>query len=149
MRRKPRVFFDTNVIFSGLYREGGPPAELLDSYAANKLTLVVCGQVLEELVRTIEEKIPQALPALYLLLSSTPPEIVADPGAEEVTRWAQIIHQEDAPILAAAIAAEVDYLVTGNTKHFIADPEVARKSGLTIVTPAQLVDVLEWQGMSG
>jgi putative PIN family toxin of toxin-antitoxin system len=142
MTRKPRVFFDTNVIFSGLYREGGPPAELLDRYAGNKLAMVVSGQVLEELVRTVEERIPHALPALYLLLSSTPPEIVEDPGVEEVIRWVQVIHQEDAPILAAAIAAEVDYLVTGNTRHFIADPGVATESGLVIVTPAQLVELL-------
>jgi len=44
-----------------------------------------------------------------------------------------------------AVAAEVDYLVTGNTRHFTADPEVARKSGLVFVTPAQLVDLLsDW-----
>jgi len=146
MRRKPRIFFDTNVIFSGLYRQGGPPAELLDRYAENRLTMVICQQVLEELVRSIEEKVPRALPSLYLFLSSTPPEILAHPGAKEVTRWAQVIHQQDAPILAAAIAAEVDYLVTGNTRHFIADSEVARKSRLRIVTPAQLVELLRDRG---
>ena len=53
--------------------------------------------------------------------------------------------EEDAPILAAAIAAEVDYLATGNTRHFIADPEVGRKSGLVIVAPSQLVELLsDW-----
>jgi len=43
----------------------------------------------------------------------------------------------DAPILAAAIAAGVDALVTGNTQHFTA--EVAVVSGIRIVTPAQFV----------
>jgi len=55
------------------------------------------------------------------------------------------VAEEDAPILAAAIAAEVDYLATGNTRHFIADPEVGRKSGLVIVAPSQLVELLsDW-----
>ena len=55
------------------------------------------------------------------------------------------VPEEDAPVLPATIAAEVDYLVTGNTRHFIADPEAGRKSGLVIVTPAQLVELLsDW-----
>lgn len=68
MRRRPRFLFDTNVIFSGLYSPHGPPGRLLDRYADGELAMVVSRQVLGELVRTVENKLPQALPALYLLL---------------------------------------------------------------------------------
>lgn len=52
-----------------------------------------------------------------------------------------MIHPKDAPLLAAAMLAEVDYLVTLNTHHFLDDPEVAYKSGLRIGTPG---DFLAW-----
>ncbi len=142
MGRSPRVFFDTNVIFSGLHVQGGPPARLLQAYVEGHLVMIVSSQVLEELVRTIQIKLPHALPRLYLLLASNPPEILANPDEHDVARWTQVIHPADAPILAAAVAAQVDYLVTGNTRHFVDDPAVAGQSGLRIVTPAQLVNLL-------
>jgi len=140
--RKPRVFFDTNVILPGLYAQGGPPARLLHAYAEGRLIMVLSSQVLEELVRTIQIKLPHALAGLYLLLASNAPEIFADPDEDDVARWSQAIHPTDAPILAAAVAAHVDYLVTGNTRHFVDNPAVAGQSGLSIVTPAQLANLL-------
>jgi putative PIN family toxin of toxin-antitoxin system len=142
MGKSPRVFFDTNVIFSGMYAQSGPPARLLHAYAEGRLIMVLSSQVLEELVRTIRIKLPHALPGLYLLLASNPPEIFADPDEDDVARWTQVIHPADAPILAAAAAARVDYLVTGNTTHFVDNRAVAGQSGLRIVTPAQLVNLL-------
>ena len=50
-----------------------------------------------------------------------------------------IRHVNDAPILAAAINAAPDRLVTLNTQHFIDDLEVAKKSGLVIQTPGQFM----------
>ncbi len=47
----------------------------------------------------------------------------------------------DAPILAAAMKASIDYLVTHNRKHFLDDPNVAERSGLRIGTPG---DALAW-----
>lgn len=38
------------------------------------------------------------------------------------------------PILLAATKAKVDYLATGNRKHFLDDPKVSERSGLTIGT---------------
>ncbi len=133
---KPRVFFDTNVIFSGLYAQGGPPAKLLDAYVEQRLVMVVCQQILTELIRTLQEKLPQALPSLYFLLASIPPEILNDPPPAVIARWAQVIHASDAPILAAALSGQVEYLVTGNIRHF---GRAGSIPGLAIVTPAQLV----------
>lgn len=67
MAETPRVFFDSNVIFSGLYSREGPPARLLEAYTRGRLEMVISQQVLAEVVRTLEAKIPQALPVLYLL----------------------------------------------------------------------------------
>jgi predicted nucleic acid-binding protein len=42
---------------------------------------------------------------------------------------------EDASILAAAIAAQPDYLVTGD-RRFFENAEIINRTGLRIVTPA-------------
>ena len=139
---KPRIFLNSNVIFSGMYPSTGAPGVILERFIDGKLTVVISRQVLEEVVSTIKEKLPDALPALRRLLMSAPPEIIKDPAPAEVARWAEIVHIKDAGILAAAIAAQPDYLVTGD-KHFLGNPNIAQKSGLHIVTPTQLLQLLE------
>ncbi len=139
---KPRVFLDSNVIFSGMYSSAGAPGVILERFIEGKLSVVISQQVLDEVVRTIKEKLPEALPALRRLLMSAPPEITKDPAPEEVTRWAETVHIEDARILAAAIAAQPDYMVTGD-RHFLEDPGIAQKSGLHILTPAQLLQRIQ------
>jgi len=68
--------------------------------------------------------------------------ILRDPPFEEVRqRQDWIGHPADVPILVAEALAQVDFLATLNTRHFIDDPEVARRSGLRIGTPG---DALAW-----
>lgn len=141
-KRRPRVFLDSNVIFSALYSSGGPPATIVERFIQGELRAVISPQVLEEVVRTVKRKLPEALPALGRLLLAVPPEITRDPAPEEVTRWAGVMGKDDAAILAAAVVTQPDYLVTGD-KAFLANPSIAEGSGLRIVTPAQLLDYLE------
>jgi len=139
---KPRVFLDSNVIFSGIYSSRGAPGTILEHFIEGRLRVVISQQVLEEVVRTIKHRLPEALPGLRRLLLSIPPEIRSDPSSDEVAGWAEVIHIEDASILAAAVAAQPDYLVTGD-KHFFENPGIEDKSRLCIVTPAQFLKCLE------
>ncbi|MFC1937637.1 putative toxin-antitoxin system toxin component, PIN family [Chloroflexota bacterium] len=139
---KPRVFLDSNVIFSGLYSPKGAPGIILEHFIKGNISVVVSQQVLEEVIRTIKEKLPDALPALRRLLVSIPPEVVADPEPGEINRWARKIPVADTAILAAAVAAQPDYLVTGDN-HFIENPGITEDTGLHIVTPAQFLTFLE------
>jgi len=144
MRPRPsmRVFLDSNVIFSGLHSPDGAPGRILERFIEGDFVAVISQQVLGELVRTIKEKLPAALPALRSLLLSVPPEVCKDAVPDDIARWARAINEEDAPILAAAVAAEPDYLVTGDA-HFLSSPGIAKKSGLRILTPAQFLQLLE------
>lgn len=138
----PLVFMDSNVFFSGLYSSIGPAGICLELFVNGKLRVVISQQVLEEVVRTIKEKLPEALPSFMKLLLNAPLIIVKDPSTREASSWSKIINNEDAGILASAITANSDYLVTGD-KHFFASESIAEKSGLRIVTPAQLLKELE------
>jgi putative PIN family toxin of toxin-antitoxin system len=138
MTRRRRVFLDTNVLFSALYSSVGAPNAILEAYLRGQIEVVVSRQVLEELVRTVHQKRPQLVTRLYFFLQQAPFEVQPDPAPDEVTRWEQVIHSADAPILAAAIAARPDFLITGNRRHFTS--EVATLSGLRIVSPSEFME---------
>ena len=141
-KRKLRVFLDSNVIFSGLYSPRGSPAVILEHFVKGDISVVVSQQVLEEVVRTIKEKLPDALPILKKLLVSTPPEVAADPTLEAIKRRKSKLSLADAAILEAAIAAKPDYFITGDN-HFLGNPGLAEDTGLKIVTPSEFLKVLK------
>jgi len=145
---KPRVFLDSNVIFSGLYSPRGTPGAILEHFIRGNISVVVSQQVLEEVIRTLKEKLPEALPALKRLLVGVPPEVQADPTPKEIDRWAEKLHVADAAILAAAVAAQPDYFITGD-KHFLENPGIAQETGLHIVTPSQFLIFLEQDSQAG
>ena len=141
-KRKPRVFLDSNVIFSGLYSPRGSPALILEHFVAGDISVVVSQQVLEEVVRTIKEKLPDALPVLRRLLISTPPEVTADPQLEAIKRRKWKLSTADAAVLEAAITTRPDYFITGDN-HFLDDPHLAEGTDLHIVTPAGFLKILK------
>lgn len=138
---KPRVFLDTSALLAGLASSSGASNAILVFAEADLLTLVVTEEVLVEAERNWQEKLPRALPEYRRFLATCPLERGAMPTAEAVSAARKIINPKDAPILAAAISRQVDYLVTLNRQHFLDDPDVARQSGLRLGTPG---DFLAW-----
>ena len=138
---KLRVFLDSNVIFSGLYSSQKAPGKILEYFIQGRICVVISRQVLEEIVRVMKEKLPGALPFLNQLLMSSPPEIIADPLPAEVECWSRLLKMGDAAILAAVISARPDYFVTGDN-HFLNNRGMAEETGLHIITPAELWELL-------
>jgi len=96
--------------------------------------------VLDEVVRALREKLPDSIGLFITLLIGARIEIVASPKDDDVTRWSKFLDIGDAAVLASAIATRPDYLVTGDRQFF--SPQVAMRSGLRIVTPAQLLRII-------
>jgi len=145
--KQPRVFLDSNVLFSGFHSPTGPPGIILRYFLEGKLIVVVSQQVLEEVVRTFKKKLPGALPALKRFLLCSPIEVIGDPGPENVARWAGFLHEEDAAIIAAAISSEADFFVTGDN-HFLGNPRLKKESGLEIYSPSGLLRNLGLEGLN-
>ena len=61
---------------------------------------------------------------------------VSHPEFEAASRL--IRHRNDAPVLAAALKAKPDWLLSSNTAHF--SPAVAKRTGLRIAAPADFLD---------
>ena len=135
-----RIFVDANVLIAGADSRSGASNAVLQLAEVGLFRWVASRQVLDEAERNVRKKLPRALPNLAALLAQLPFEIVADPADADCLRWVDVIELKDTPILAAAVLARVDRMVTLNTKDFT--PEVAQASGLSIQTPSALIQDL-------
>ncbi len=142
------IFADANVLIAGAGSRRGAGRAVLAMAEIGFFKLLVSRQVLDECDRNLRKKLPAALPIFAELLVAIGPEILPDPPQEESAQWETIIEAKDAPILAAAVLAKTDRLLTLNTKDFTS--EVAAQSGLIIQTPgdfAQEIRQIVTQGL--
>lgn len=137
-----KLFMDSSALFAGIVSASGAARALLLLSETEHIDIIISEQVLTETERAIARKAPSALNDLRQAILASKASIVRDPSPEHVKLNLTLIsHADDVPIVLAAMIAEVDFLVTLNRKHFIDDPDVARKSGLRVGTPG---DALGW-----
>lgn len=134
--RVDRLFLDASVLVAGAISPPGGSGYILLLGELGSVELLVSQQVLTEARRALTRKAPRALPEFERIPRAAKLRVVPDPSADEVARSLRMINPDDAPILAAAINARPDSLITLNTHHFIDDPRPRQGSGLAIETPA-------------
>jgi predicted nucleic acid-binding protein len=137
--RRWRVFLDTSAFIAGIISPTGAAREVLRLCEAGVVDLMISRQVLTEADRNLSEKLPALIPDFRQWIHQLSPILVEDPSQKEVVKAVRIIHPKDAPILAAAINAEVDYLITWNTRHFHKSP-VVRAVSFKIMTPGEFLE---------
>jgi predicted nucleic acid-binding protein len=137
-----RVFLDASVLFAAAYSTQGGARELLRRSLSSEVDLVTSQFAIEEAETTLLRKAPEQVVYFKALLETLEIEITPEPTKEELLAAASYTAMKDAPIIAAAIAAQADYLVTFDRKHLLNPPEVAKKSGLVIATPGEVLENL-------
>jgi len=132
---KPRVLVDADVLLAACASPSEQGASLVILRLA-EITLVealTCEQVIVEVQRNLQAKLPRALPIFETIVSRCL-HVVPDPSAADVARYAGLAHEGDLPILVAAALARCRWLVTFNGRHFQPGcPEVA------VVRPGEFV----------
>jgi predicted nucleic acid-binding protein len=139
-RKRWRVFLDTSALIAGVVSSTGAAREVLRLGEARVIELVVSRQVLAEADRNLTTKLPMLLDDYHLLLRHLAPVVVEDPSIVASQEAARLIHRNDAPILAAAKIAAVDYLVTWNTRDFLTD-RVRDWASFPALTPGEFLRV--------
>lgn len=132
---------DTNTLASGTLIASTSPGQILNAWHGGKFELITSEHILNELVRTLQKPYFQThidndtISDFIDLVrnEATVTQIVVNVGGVAT-------HPEDDLILAAAISAEADYLVTGD-KHFL------KKVGNTyqkvkLISPIDFLDLL-------
>ncbi len=117
--KKPVVFLDADVIFAG--------AVSPTQYGASQLVLLLgeitliqcltCSQVVVEVERNLQAKLPGKLPELRLILSRSL-HVVPDPTPENLPPYEGQADSKDLPILVAAIQNDCRTLLTFNLRHY-------------------------------
>jgi len=140
--QKIKVFIDTNVLIAGVHSVSGASATLLDLCEAGVLQMVVSRQVLIEADRNFAAKFPQLVGRFRQFLHHLAPLMVEDPTPESMEKAATIVDRKDAPILAAAQNANVDFLITLDKRHFL-NPKTRQKVMLKVVSPIEFLQSFE------
>ncbi len=94
--------------------------------------------VLEETERNLAAKSPEDLQRFEDYKANIAFEI-ADPSSAEVWEAASYTELKDAPIVAAAKRAQVDFLVSHDRRHLVGIRAVSEGSGLAIILPDELL----------
>lgn len=112
-----RLFLDANVLFSAAYSPSGRAAALLRLARAGHCRLVTSRHAIEEATRNLTLKAPGRAAELTAVRDAV--ETAAE-AAPKVVSWAAAsgLPECDAPVLAAAVTARADLLVTGDRRHF-------------------------------
>ena len=111
------LFLGANVLFSAVRNPEGRAAAIIELAGHGLCSLVSSPHAVEEARRNLDLKHPELAPRLAPLLSML--RICRESSPEGVA-WAEAegLPLKDAPILAAAVEARADLLVTGDRAHF-------------------------------
>jgi len=104
--------------------------------------MVVSRQVLIEADRNFAAKFPQLVGRFRQFMHNLAPLMVEDPTPESMEKATNIVDRKDAPILAAAQNANVDFLITLDKKHFL-NPRTRQKIMLKVVSPIEFLQSFE------
>jgi putative PIN family toxin of toxin-antitoxin system len=130
-----RVVFDTNVVVSGLLSPSGPLASLINLAALRRFRCYVSQEILTEYQDVLGRAYlgvdePTARKAILSLRKSS---VLVKP----TKRLAVCRDIGDNKFLECALAARVDYLVTGNLRH------VPRQfQDIRVISPRQFLTAL-------
>jgi uncharacterized protein len=147
--RRLRVFVDANILIRGITFPRYP-YEILRLAARHTIVLVMSPSVLADARRYLTLLFPEHLPKLDGFLATALTETIADPAPEEVVNHRDLVRDfKDVPVVMAAAAAGVEFLVSTDTdltdldqstellRQFVAPGRVMRPG-------AFLSDIIGW-----
>jgi len=116
---KPRVFVDADALMAACASPGEHGASLVILRLAEitLLEALTCDQVIVEVQRNLQAKLPDAIP-LFLTIVSRCLRVLPDPSPADLGPHVGLAHDEDLPILAAAAQAGCPWLITFNVRHY-------------------------------
>jgi predicted nucleic acid-binding protein len=131
------VFLDANVFFSASYK---PDSIFLDFWRTPGILIATSRYAAQEVRRNCKDR--EHARRLELPLDQT--MMVSDP-LHAALPAAIVLPQKDQPILASAIDAGADFLITGDKNHFAAymnRPIKTRYGRLLIMRPRPFLDMM-------
>lgn len=140
-----RLFLDANVIFTAAHNPSGKAALLIEIAALLPWQIVTSRLAEEEVRRNLENKYPQSLPRLAMILAQM--DII--PGGEGLNCPLDL-PTKDRPIFEAALLSGATHLLTGDIRHFGPHMNMPEKtSDITVQTVADFFRDLKEEPQPG
>ena len=140
-RKIPEVFLDTSVIIAAVMSPTGGARLLFHLAHAGTVKLLVGKGVLGEAEEVMRRKAPELMGLLAQLLDETGVEIRKLPTAAQQKRaHSMLSYSPDANVLAQAISANLDWLISHDKEHFGGNPDL-NDLPFRVGTPG---DVIVW-----
>ena len=134
-----RVFLDTSVIIAAAISSRGTSRALLNLLSAGGCTGFVSDYVLEEVQRNVSRKAPHMVSTMDIIITQAGFTLVT-PTLQHIVRAEQYVELKDAPVVAAAVTAGVDALVTLDKKHLLQrEREIHETFGIAVVDPGAIL----------
>ena len=139
----PRIVLDSSVLISAFIKPRGPVAGRLRDPVRSRYQLCLSDFIIEETTRKLLTKdrlrrsyvYPDSAVGDFIEALLTDTEIVTDLPELRVVPG----DPKDDMVVATAVAADADYLVTGDRRHLLS---LGGYQGIRIVTPRQFVDLI-------
>lgn len=137
-----RLVLDTNVVVSGLLWNG-PPRRLLQAAIDGEVDLFTSAVLLDELAHTLGyTKFTKRVESFGTSIAALAAQYAAlvNPVAPASVLRVAANDADDDHVIAAAVAARAELIVTGDRKHLL---PIGTHQGIAIVTAREVVDRLE------
>lgn len=135
---KQRIFIDSSVLIAAAISAIGSARELINRGIAQEIDLYLSSDVVEETERNLKRKAPEGLTYFYEIYESSS-FLQVKPTKIQIFKAAKIVIGKDAPIVAGAIAAKADFLVSYDRKHLLSyTQEIEENFKINVVTPDEL-----------
>lgn len=140
-----RLVLDTNVVVAGLLWNG-PPRRLLEAAAQGEVELYSSAVLLDELAHTLGySKFDKRIEAFSTSIAALVAQYTALVSLVAPASVPRVVANDadDDHVIAAAVAARAELIVTGDRKHLL---PIGSHQGIAIVTAREVVDRLEARG---
>jgi uncharacterized protein len=134
-----KVVLDTNVLISALLKEGSAPAMIVSLLRKKQFLLCLSQAILDEYKAVLERKKfgdlrkrkRKEIAELFAQIEREALWVTPKAASE-----AAVADPDDAKFVQSALGAQADFLVTGNTKHFLSN----KFQNTRVVTPREFVE---------
>lgn len=137
-----KVFIDSSVLLSASRSPHGAAFALISLFRKKKLSGYISQVVRQEIYDNTDKALDQTgKRRLNVHLLSSHLTVTNSPTVESIRKWERVINKKDAHIVASAVAAQVDYIVTLDKNDF--SSSLLRKAiePIKIVQPIELVRI--------
>lgn len=139
LNKKKKVFIDSSVLMAAAISPTGAARDLINQGFTQQLNLYISPDVVEETKRNLKLKAPHGLDYFYKFYKSFAFTLIK-PTKRQILKAAKLIEGKDAPIVAGAIVAKADYLVSYDRKHLLErKKEIEANFKFKVITPDEIM----------